>query len=253
MGAWCSTPAPAPPWPRRPAHSRRLPQPHTSSTVQIFDSDALIQHVQSKLADWHFNRSRLHRVFGAWRRHQKALVAKRAHAAARWLDRQVPELRNDTEAAEYPDHYAVLGAPCGADSAISQLRSGLGRSRPIRTNEEAMPKPFDASSQLSRRSSALALRLPLSRSITAGAARLANATRSASDRNARAESGANAPRGMVSGRASELIPTSGTSMSSTGTTRRCRPPRPTNLHSRRVIAARVGATGSASSATRALL
>ena len=135
----------------------------------------------------------------------------------------------------------------------SQLRSGLGRSRLIRTNEAALPKPFDASSQLSRRSSALALRLPLSRSITAGAARLANATRSASDRNARAESGANAPRGMVSGRASELIPTSGTSMSSTGTTRRSLPHRPTALRSRRVTAAHVGATGSASSAACAVL
>ena len=245
MGAWCTSPAPA--WPRRPADSRRLSQPVISSTEHHLDGVA----VQNKLAAWHSSCSSLRRVFGGWRRTQKAFAAKRSRDAARWLHRQVPELRDHLrelrEQRELPAHYSLW------TQRPSQLRSGLGRSRPILTNRAAVLRLSNGSSQLSRRSSAPAPRLPPSRGITAGVARLANATRSASDRNARAESGENATSGMVSGRASVLILTSGTSTSSTGTTRRCRPPRPTNLRSRRVIAARVGATGSASSATRALL
>ena len=96
---------------------RRQRQPQTPLTVQIFNSDAPIQHVQSKLADWHYHGSRLHRVFCAWWRHETDRVAKRARAAARWLHRQAPELRNGAAADELPDHYAAVGVPRDADPA----------------------------------------------------------------------------------------------------------------------------------------
>ena len=73
--------------------------------------------MQSKLADWHYQGSRLHRAFRAWRRHQTDRVAKRARAAAEWLHRRTPELRNSAAADELPDHYAVLGVPRDADPA----------------------------------------------------------------------------------------------------------------------------------------
>ena len=88
------------PWPRRPADPCRQPQPHTPSIGQLFDSIALAQHVQSKLADWHSDGSRLRRVFGAWRRHQQDHVAKREQAAARWLHREAPEFCTAPAAVE---------------------------------------------------------------------------------------------------------------------------------------------------------
>ena len=119
MGAWCSTPAP--PWPRRPAATRRQLQPQTPSTEQIIDCVALVQHVQNKLADWHCSCSCLRRVFGDWRRHQKAFAAKRSREAARWLHRQVPELRDHLrelrEQRALPAHYAALEVSSGVDSA----------------------------------------------------------------------------------------------------------------------------------------
>ena len=121
MGAWCSSPAPASPWPRRPADSRRLSQPQTPSTEHNLDGVALVQHVQNKLADWHCSCSCLRRVFGDWRRHQKAFAAKRSREAARWLHRQVPELRDHLrelrEQRELPAHYAALDVSRVVDSA----------------------------------------------------------------------------------------------------------------------------------------
>ena len=121
MGAWCSSPAPASPCPRRPADSRRLSQPQTPSTEHNLDGVALVQHVQNKLADWHCSCSCLRRVFGDWRRHQKAFAAKRSRAAARWLHRQVPELRDHLrelrEQRELPAHYAALDVSRVVDSA----------------------------------------------------------------------------------------------------------------------------------------
>ena len=135
MGAWCSTPAP--PWPRRPAATRRQLQPQTPSTEQTVDCVALVQHVQNKLADWHFNCSCLRRVFGAWRQTQKAFVAKRARDAARWLHRQVPELRahlrEQRAERELPAHYAALDVPRDADSA---LLTAAFRARALETHPD---------------------------------------------------------------------------------------------------------------------
>ena len=115
MGAWCTSPAPA--WPRRPADSRRLSQPVISSTEHHLDGVA----VQNKLAAWHSSCSSLRRVFGGWRRTQKAFAAKRSRDAARWLHRQVPELRDHLrelrEQRALPAHYAALEVSSGVDSA----------------------------------------------------------------------------------------------------------------------------------------
>ena len=102
MGAWCSTPAAALPWPQRPAQPRRQPQPQTPSTEQIFDNDALVQHVKPNSADRHYQGARLNRAFRAWQRHQTNRVATRKREAARWLHKQATELRNGAEEVPEP-------------------------------------------------------------------------------------------------------------------------------------------------------